>query len=316
MSLNVALTGATGFVGRKVVAVLLAHKHSVTALVRDVAKADLPSTVKLVSGDLQNVAALDALTKGSTVVIHIAGLISAARWQDYFMTNEQGTRAIAQAAQRNGVKRFVHVSSLSAREPQLSTYGASKLAGEAILGECTGNLSRIILRPPAVYGPGDRSTLPLLRALTQSVAVLPGRRDARFSIIYVADLARTIVEAAASKKTGIVELGDGSTQGHDWKELARVAAAVENKSITVVFLPKFVAYSVAFLIDAIAKLRGKPSLISREKINELYHTDWVARGEGWPLKSPTGFAQGLAETLVWYRREGWLPQNINSKITT
>jgi nucleoside-diphosphate-sugar epimerase len=316
MPLNIALTGATGFVGRKVVAVLLAQKHSVTALVRDRAKAELPSAVRLVSGDLQNIAALDALTEGSSVVIHLAGSISAVKRQDYFLVNEEGTKAIAQAASRNGVKRFVHVSSLSAREPQLSGYGASKLAGEAVLGKWAGNLSVVILRPPAVYGPGDKATLPLLKALTQSIAVLPGRGDARFSLIHVGDLARIMAEAAASKKTGILELGDGSTRGHDWKELARVAASVEHKGIATVFLPKFIPYSVAFFAEAIAKLRGKPSMISREKINELYHADWVARGEGWPLKSPTGFAQGLDETLNWYRHEGWLPQNVNTKITT
>jgi nucleoside-diphosphate-sugar epimerase len=316
MSLNVALTGATGFVGRKVVADLLAHRHSVTALVRDVSKAGLPSAVKLVSGDLQNASALDALTRGSDAVIHIAGRISGASRQDFFKTNELGTRAVVEAALRNGVKRFVHVSSLSAREPQLSAYGASKLAGEVVVGECLGKRSSIILRPPAVYGPGDRATLPLLRALTKSVAVLPGRRDARFSLICVNDLARIIMEAAASKKTGIVELGDGSPRGHDWEQLVRVAASVEGKRIMPVFVPKFVAYGVAFLAEAVAKLRGKPTLISREKINELYHLDWVSRGEGWPLKSPTGFAQGFAQTLAWYHREGWLPHNINSKITT
>jgi nucleoside-diphosphate-sugar epimerase len=316
MFLNIALTGATGFVGSKVVAELLANKHAVTALVRDETKANLPDGVKLVRGDLQNDAALDALTKGSNVVIHIAGLISAVKRQDYFVANEQGTRAVAQAAMRNGVKRFVHVSSLSAREPQLSTYGASKLAGETVLAECEGKLSHVILRPPAVYGPGDKATLPLLKALTQSLAVLPGRADARFSLIHVDDLARIIVDAAASKRAGIVELGDGCAQGHDWKELARVAAAVEHRSVTVVFLPKFVSYTFAFVAEAVAKLSRNPSMISREKINELYHKDWVAQGEGWPLKSPTGFAQGFAETMAWYRNEGWLPQSMHTKIMT
>jgi nucleoside-diphosphate-sugar epimerase len=316
MSLKVALTGATGFVGRKVVAELLANKHAVTALVRDMAAADLPDAVWLVNGDLQNDLTLDDLTNKSDVVIHVAGLISAVSRQDYFVVNERGTRAVAQAAIRNGVKHFVHVSSLSAREPQLSTYGKSKLAGEEALMGCPGTMSRIILRPPAVYGPGDRATLPLLKALTQTLAVLPGCADARFSLIHVQDLARIAVAAATSSRTGIVELGDGATEGHDWKELACIAATVEHKSISPVFLPKFIPYGIAFIAEAIAAMRHKPSMISRGKINELYHTDWVARGEGWPLKSPTGFAQGFAETLAWYRHAGWLPPNVSGKITT
>ncbi len=313
MPLTIALTGATGFVGRKVVAELLAGNHAVKALVRDVSKADLPSDVQLVKGDLHSDASLDALAKNSDVVIHVAGLISALNSQDYFVVNEQGTRAIAQAAIRNNVKRFVQVSSLSAREPQLSSYGKSKRAAEDVLMGCPGPMSRIILRPPAVYGPGDRATLPLLKALTQTFAILPGRADARFSLIHVQDLARIIVDAASSDKTGVFEPGDGAVLGHDWKELAHVAASVENRNIVPVFLPKFILYGVALVAEAISTLRGKPSMISRDKINELYHPDWVARGEGWPLKSPTGFAQGFAETLAWYRQAGWLPQK---KITT
>ncbi len=313
MPLKIALTGATGFVGRNVVNEMLGGKHDVTALVRDVGKACLPHDVRLVKGDLHTAAALDQLANGVDVVIHIAGLISAVKRSDYFVANEQGTRELAQAALRNGVKRFVHVSSLSAREPQLSAYGASKLAGEAVLSD---GLSHVILRPPAVYGPGDRATLPLLKALTQSIALIPGRADARFSLIHVRDLARTIVEAASSKITGIVELSDGSSNGHDWKELAGIAAILENKGVRTVFLPKFIPQAVAGVADIISKLRGKPSMISREKIDELYHTDWVARGQGWPLKNPTGFAQGFAETVAWYRREGWLPHGMNAKMTT
>jgi nucleoside-diphosphate-sugar epimerase len=314
MPLDVALTGATGFVGRKVVAELLAGKHRVTALVRDVMEAELPGEVAIVKGDLHDACALLSLTRNRTAVIHIAGVISALRREDYFAVNEMGTKSLMQAARRNGVKRFVHMSSLSAREPHLSPYGASKLAGEAVLGDGDDGLSCMILRPPAVYGPGDRATLPLLNALTKSIAVLPGRADARFSLIHVNDLARIVVEAASSTKTGIVELSDGCAGGHDWRELVRVAAAVEQKSITCVFLPKFIAYAVAYLADAFSKLRDSASMISRDKVNELYHPDWVARGSGWPLKNPIDFAQGLAETLAWYRREGWLSDNRREKI--
>ena len=179
MSLNVALTGATGFVGRKVVAALLAKKHRVTALVRDVEKADLPKAVKLVAGDLGN---SNDFAREADVVIHIAGAIRALDRHGYFQVNEQGTKSIVETAIRSCVKRFVHISSLSAREPQLSAYGASKLAGENVLDAVLKKISVVKLRPPAVYGPGDKATLPLIKALTQSLAFLPARADARFSL--------------------------------------------------------------------------------------------------------------------------------------
>jgi nucleoside-diphosphate-sugar epimerase len=317
MSLKIALTGATGFVGRAVVSSLMARHFQVSALVRDSARANLPVGLRQVQGDLQNGAALDDLTKSADVVVHIAGVIGALSRGDYFVANEQGARAIAEAAARNGVKRFVHISSLAAREPQLSVYGASKNAGETEVENFKTKMSVVILRPPAVYGPGDKGTLPLLRSLTQSFAVIPGTSEARFSLIYVDDLARIVVEATEAMRTGMVELDDGQRRGYDWRELTRIASASEQKGITPIFLPKFIAMSVAISVEAFAKTRGRLPLVSRDKILQLYHGDWVAKGDGWPLNEPVGFAQGFKTTMEWYRQAQWLPQRFNKqKIVT
>jgi nucleoside-diphosphate-sugar epimerase len=315
MPLKIALTGATGFVGRAVVSAFIAKSCQVSALVRDPARTDLNSNVRLVHGDLQNNAALDDLTRNADAVVHIAGVIGALRRSDFFLTNEQGALAVAEAAARNGVKRFVHVSSLAAREPMLSTYGASKRAGEAAVEKFNTRMSVIILRPPAVYGPGDRGTLPLLRSLTQSFAVIPGTSTSRFSLIYVDDLARIIVEAANATRTGVVELDDGYRQGYGWKDLAQIASATEQKSITPIFLPKSIAMAVGIIVGAFAKVTGTLPFVSPDKIQQLYFGDWVARGEGWPLKEPVGFAQGFKSTVNWYRKAQWLPERTGARET-
>jgi nucleoside-diphosphate-sugar epimerase len=307
MSLKIALTGATGFVGRAVVSAFMAKSYQVSALVRDPALSDMNPNVRKVQGDLRSSAALDELTRNADVVVHIAGVIGAL-WRDhYFLANEQGSLTVAEAAARNGVKRFVHISSLAAREPELSIYGASKRAGEAAVEKFNTRMSVIILRPPAVYGPGDRGTLPLLRSLTHSFAVIPGTSTSRFSLIYVDDLARIIVEAVDATRTGVVELDDGWRQGYGWKDLARIAAASEQKSITPIFLPKSVAMAVGIIVEALAKLTGTLPFVSSDKIQQLYFGDWVARGEGWPLKEPVDFAQGFESTVDWYRKARWLP---------
>lgn len=308
MPLKIALTGATGFVGRAVVSELAGTSCSVSALVREPGRVGLNHKVRLVEGDLQNMAALDDLTRDADAVIHIAGVIGALSRDEFFAANERGSRAVAEAAVRNGVKRFVHISSLAAREPELSLYGASKRAGEAGVEEFKSRMSIVILRPPAVYGPGDRGTLPLLRSLTQSLAVIPGRSTSRFSLIYVDDLARTIVEAATAARTGVVELDDGRRQGYGWKDLVQIASASEQKSIKPIFLPKSVAMAVGIGAETIAKLRGKLPFVSPDKIQQLYFSDWVARGEGWPLKEPVGFEDGFKSTMNWYRKAQWLPE--------
>jgi nucleoside-diphosphate-sugar epimerase len=313
MPLKIALTGATGFVGRAVVSALMAKSCQVSALLRDPARAEMNSNVRQVQGDLQNSAALDDLTKNADVVIHIAGVIGALSRNDFFVANEQGSLAAAEAAARNGVKRFVHISSLAAREPSLSMYGASKRAGELAVEEFKTQMSVLVLRPPAVYGPGDRGTLPLLRSLTQSFAVIPGTSTSRFSLIYADDLARIIVEAAEGTRTGTVELDDGQRQGYSWKDLAQIASATEQKSITPIFLPKSVAMAVGVGVEAIAKLRGKLPFVSPDKIQQLYFGDWVARGEGWPLKEPVDFARGFKSTVDWYRKAQWLPERFGTR---
>ena len=189
--------------------------------------------------------------------------------------------------------------------------------GKLAAGKFETRMSVVILRPPAVYGPGDRGTLPLLRSLTQSFAIIPGTSTSRFSLIYVDDLARIIVEAAAAIRTGVVELDDGWRQGYGWKDLAQIAAATEQKSITPIFLPKSVAMAVGVVVEAFAKLRGKLPFVSPDKIQQLYFGDWVARGEGWPLKEPVGFAQGFKSTVDWYRKAQWLPERYGThKIVT
>ncbi len=139
-------------------------------------------------------------------------------------------------------------------------YGASKRAGEVAVEEFKTRMSVVILRPPAVYGPGDRGTLPLLRSLTQSFAVIPGTSTSRFSLIYVDDLARIIVEAAEATRTGTVELDDGQRQGYGWKDLAQIASATEQKSIKPIFLPKSVAMAVGVGVEAFAKADGQAAL--------------------------------------------------------
>src|SRR5438132_8100012 len=92
-------------------------------------------------------------------------------------------------------------------------------------------MSVVTLRPPAVYGPGDRGTLPLIRALTQSLPVIPGNSASRFSLIYVDDLARMIMEAAEATRAGVVEVSDGRPRGYNWKEMAEIASATEQKTV-------------------------------------------------------------------------------------
>ena len=306
MTKTIAITGATGFAGRHAVGALLARGYRLKALVRRPVSAGLPDGVTLIEGGLNSEAALRDLMQGVDAVVHLAGAISGLSRGHYFEVNGRGTVAVVAAAERAGVKRLVHVSSLTAREPLVSDYGASKQAGE--LAVASGRLSTLILRPPAIYGPGDKATLPLLRELTRAVAFIPSQRPARVSLIHAEDLARILSEAVTGRASGIIEVSDGKVGGYDWSELIAVAEAHEGRRIRPVFLPRPIPSLAGFVAGGLSRLMGKTFMINSGKIAELYHPDWVARGAGWPLASPIGFAAGFAQTLQWYRAEGWLPK--------
>ena len=308
MTRIIAITGATGFAGRHAVAELLLRGHSLRALVRDPGKAGLAAGIETVKGDLANGAALALLLKGVDAVIHLAGALTALDRADYFRVNEQGTAALADAAQREGVRRFVHISSLAAREPQLSGYAASKRAGEEVVARRVDALNAIVIRPPAVYGPGDRGTLPLIKELTRPVAAIPGPPDARFSLIHGRDLARLIALAVESDLRGVHEVSDGRPGGYGWADLIRAGSELRGGPIRPVFLPRAVPAAVATVVEGLARLTGKPGMVNRGKIAELYHRDWVAREGSLALAEPVSFGEGLAETVAWYRKAGWLPR--------
>lgn len=144
-----AITGATGFVGRRTLALALEAGHSVRALTR---RPQPPQAgVTWVAGALDTPDALADLVRGADAVIHIAGVVNAPTPEGFTRGNIDGTRAVLAAAEAAGVGRFVHVSSLAAREPGLSQYGRSKAGAEDAVRASP--LAWTMVRPPAVYGP-------------------------------------------------------------------------------------------------------------------------------------------------------------------
>ncbi len=307
MGKSVAVTGATGFVGQGVVSRLLAAGHQVSVLVRDPTKATFSKDVRVVRGDVNNAVALQMLLYGADVVIHVAGVVSAVTRQHYFTTNVDGTKAVLAEAEAQGVKRFVNVSSLAAREPGLNAYAASKAAAEQVLNAAQGTIKIIQLRPAAVYGPGDRATLPLLQALLQFIAVVPGHNASRFAMVHVDDVAQVLVDMVDRPETGIFELDDGSG-GYGWADVIAVVRRHFERPKAVVYLPRFVALMLAWCGDLVAKLRNTPSLINTGQIMQVYHADWRVKGRAWPLATPILLADGLPQTIRWYQAQGLLPQ--------
>ncbi|MDE2445769.1 MAG: NAD(P)-dependent oxidoreductase [Alphaproteobacteria bacterium] len=304
--MKIALTGATGFAGGPILRHLLAAGHEVKALVRRPKDGQFDARVKITKGDLDRKDALQTLVSAVDVVVHVAGAISALNESGYFKVNYAGTRNVFEAAQLARVKRFINISSISARNPEISGYAASKRAAEDYLALQADNMDILTLRPSAIYGPGDRATLPLIQALQKYIAVIPGQKHARFSLMHVEDFAFVVAQAAASDQTGLLEIDDAQG-GYNWAALAGANRKLFGRPNRVAYLPRGLVTAVAIASEIGTKMTGQSGMVNRGKVNELYHGDWVARGPGWPRQNAIGLEQGLAETVTWYRANGWLP---------
>ena len=300
-ALTLGLTGATGFVGRRLLDRALAAGHSVRAL----ARRPQPATpgVTWVDGALDDAEALDRLAAGSTALIHVAGVINALDRAGFEAGNVAGTASMLAASERAGVARFVHVSSLAAREPGLSLYGASKARSETLVEASP--LSSAIVRPPAVYGPGDRETLELFRMAKRGLVVLPPA--GRLSLVHVDDLADLLLALVASGEELLVEPDDGRSGGWTHREFGEALGRAVGRRVRTVSAPRGLL-RLAARGDRL--LRGANAKLTPDRAAYFCHPDWTAapaRAAPPALWRPAVETEaGLAATARWYEREGWL----------
>lgn len=279
MSTAVAVTGASGFVGQALVAHLLASERPVRALVHRQALATSHPDLETVTGGLSDEAALGRLMEGAGSIIHVAGRVRGRDDADFMPVNAEGVARVARVARETpSVARFILISSLAAREPTLSQYAASKRAGEAMLAEVAegSELRCAVLRPPAIYGPGDRELLPLLQLMARGVVPMPGVAGARASLLHVNDLAKAAVKLLDSPAQGTYELHDGHDAGYSWEEIATIVEGAAGRDRGWhLKLPEGVLRSAAAINLLAARLFGYLPMMTPGKINELRHPDWV-----------------------------------------
>ncbi|MEM6476891.1 MAG: NAD(P)-dependent oxidoreductase [Pseudomonadota bacterium] len=299
---TIAITGATGFVGHATLDAALAEGHSVCALTR---REQPPREgVEWVRGTLEDTEALAQLCEGADAVVHIAGLTNTPDIAEFEIANVTGTQNVIEAAQAGRVKRLVFVSSLSAREPSLSEYGASKARAEALV-EASG-LDWTMVRPPAVYGPRDVDMFELFRSAKMGVVPLPP--GGATSIIHVSDLAELLVALTHHSAKTTYEPDDGRVGGWAHKEMAQaIGRAVGKRSV---FAPHLPAAVLSLAAGADRLLRGDRAKLTADRVGYMCHPNWVARSDRavpatvWTPKICG--EEGFKATADWYRAEGWL----------
>ena len=318
------VTGATGFVGRHLVDALLRRGDTVTALIRSPQKAQEIADlgVRLIKGDLDELNAMARACEGQDVVYHVAGLVAARNEAEFFQVNRHGTLALLKAATAAGCKRFVLVSSAAAAGPSLpgvplkgdeppdpvTTYGRSKLAGEEVVRG--GKIPWTIVRPPAVYGPGDRELLRIFKLARLGIAPVFGGGRQELSLVYGPDLGEALAAAGhapgAFGKIYYACHPEVVTSGAMVREIGRAMG----KSVRLLPLPAMLAKGILTVTGAAARLTGKATLLTRDKAHEFLAPAWTAdparltADTGW--RAEHDLTAGVRGTLEWYREKRWL----------
>ena len=296
---TVAVTGATGFVGSTLLKMACGQGLQVRALTRR-PQPDMAG-VTWIEGALDTPNRLARLVEGADAVIHVAGVVNAPTREGFEQGNIRGTEAIVAATRATGIARFVHVSSLAAREPGLSVYGWSKAGAEQVVA--ASGLDWVMVRPPAIYGPGDMEMLDIFKMAKTGVMLMPPA--GHLSVIHAGDLAALLLALTGHNAPHghIFEVDDGKTNGWTHVDFAKAIAAAMSRRALVLSTPRPIL-KMGSGFDRL--LRGDKAKLTADRVNYFCHPDWridpAKRPDAglWVPKIET--TVGLAETAKAYRK--------------
>ncbi len=278
MNQTVAVTGATGFIGKYIIDNQLARGFHVRALTRT-ARAHVNDNLTWVRGSLEDTHSLSELVAGASAVVHCAGQVRGHKEEIFTRCNVDGSLRLMQAAKESGFcQRFLFISSLAARHPELSWYANSKHVAEQRLTAMADEITLGVFRPTAVYGPGDKELKPLFDWMLRGLLPRLGTPETQLSFLHVTDFAQAVGQwlSAETVQTQTYELCDGVAGGYDWQRVQQLVADVRCGSVRMVGIPQPLLTCLADISTALSRLAGKEPMLTRSKIRELTHADWSA----------------------------------------
>jgi nucleoside-diphosphate-sugar epimerase len=317
---RVLVTGASGFVGSHIARELAEAGREVLCGVRSMSDTrwiDKPATER-VWFDLEDQRSIVKAVRGVQVIVHAAGLTRSGHASDYHRVNAEGTRRLAGAAAAAGVRRFVLISSLAARGPDISVraggdhpvsdYGRSKLAAEASLREIDGAIEAVVLRPAAVYGPRDRDFLPLFKMAQAGLLMVPGSAGS-LQPVYVDDVARAVL-AAGENDVGFGPFSVADERAYAWRDVVVGLEKAVGRRVRTVRLPAAAFLLAGRATERAAKIRGRAAFFDERRARDLAVNTWTCevsgteKALGW--RAEVRLFEGLQRTARWYLQEGWL----------
>ena len=325
--MRVAVTGASGFIGAHLAAALAARGDRVRCLLRPASdRSGLPAGVEpVVAAGLGDGAALERLVRGCDAVVHLAGLTRSWTPRELYRVNRDGTAALCAAVARAhpAVRQLILVSSQAAAGPSrpgrprreddppapVTAYGRSKLAAERVRHRYP-ELPITVIRPPAVYGPGDRDIFAYFRLVRAGLRpeLVP---SGRLSMVYVGNLVDALLLALERPQhaghrvyhvadRGVVTMG----------VVAQWIAAAYGRPTWRLPVPQAALAVAGLPLAAAGRLLRRDLLLSRDKLREIAQPAWVFATRR--IQAELGYRprvstrDGVRHTAQWYLDHGWL----------
>ena len=325
--MRIALTGATGYTGGRLLARFCADGHQVAALARAGPRTPPAAVgVRWVEGDLLDADALRRLVEGVDAVVHVAAVYRTAGHSDsyYREVNVGGTERLLEAAARAGVRRFVHTSTVgvhgdvkhppadeSAPIAPGDIYQLTKAEGEAVAFDYyrRRGVPVAVVRPAAIYGPGETRLRKLFRAIARGRYAIVGSGRAFYHPVYIEDLLDGY-ELALERPQAVGEAFIiGGPRYVSQTELAGLVARHTGGRVLPIRIPAAPLQWLGDLCEAVCVPFGLEPPLHRRRVDFWTKSRAFSIGKA---RRVLGYAprvdvdEGIARTAAWYREAGWL----------
>jgi len=324
---SILITGANGFIGSRLCWMFVERGFQVMAGVRRTANLTLLDGLPLeyCYGDVTQPETLPPLVTGVNYIIHNAGLVKTPDAETFFRVNEEGTRNLfeAVAAHNPGVRKVVYISSVAVAGPSpdgqpvketdppnpVTTYGRSKAAGEKEALSFADRLPVVAVRPPAVYGPGDKELFTMFQVVHRRLKPLIGDSSRKLQLVFVDDLCRGIFLATTKPTPNPAVYFIAEKEAYSMKQLMDILQEASGRTAVPLPVPSPLFKAIAAVSSTAMRMVGMTPMLTREKTNELLAT-WIvdtSRAENeLSFVSQVPFSEGAKVTYNWYWKEGWL----------
>lgn len=325
-SRTVAVTGATGFTGQALARRLAADGHRVRALAREGSTLPEDLNVARIDGDLQDGEALDQLVTGADTVFHIAAMFrKEGSYEEFLKVNYEGTQALVEACRRANVRRFVHCSTIgvhgsvesgpadetAAFSPRDYYQETKLLAEQYCRAEMNrGDLEIVIIRPCAIYGPGDTRMLKMFRMVRRGLFFFVGDGMANFHPVYIDDLVDAFVLSMDGQDAAGETFIIGGPRYLPLRDYVGAAARAVGSRPPRLHLPYKPLHQMAGIVETLCTPLGLQPPLHRRRLTFFKHNRAFTSAKAQKklgYRPKIDLDEGFQRTVAWYRQTGLLP---------